>query len=66
MAPKFPDVTVVIYGATSPFTVMGRTITALREAGVDEAQITQYVDDAAFGDYQHLLDVTRLTVTVKE
>ena len=64
--PKFPEVTVNLNGVTSPFTVVARTITAMREAGIPEESVVQYADAATFGDFEHVLTATRATVTTKE
>jgi len=63
---KYPEVVVNLSGAHSPFAVAARTITAMREAGLPEDAVTQYADSAMFGDYDHLLTITRDTVTTEE
>lgn len=46
------------------FMVLGRTEQALRRAGVDEDEITDYREEAMSGDYDHLLRTTMRWVNV--
>ena len=40
------------------FAIMGRVTKALKRAGADEEYVTQYIDEATSGNYDHLLCVT--------
>lgn len=56
---KFPDVHVQLVGLDgNAYSIMGRTVGALRNGGATEDQIKQYTEEATSGDYNHLLRVT--------
>jgi hypothetical protein len=40
------------------FFIMGRATKAMKRAGIDEATIEKYREEAMSGDYDHLLQVT--------
>lgn len=62
---KYPDVTVPLSGQDgNAFAILGRTQRALRNAGVDEAEIDAYFTEATNGDYDHLLQTTMRWVDV--
>jgi hypothetical protein len=54
--PKYPDVHVQLSGEDgNAFAIMGRVRSALRRAGVPQAECEQFMDEATGGDYDHLL-----------
>jgi len=61
----FPDVTVELVGQDgNAFAIMGTVTKAMRRAGVPASVVTEYMNEAMSGDYNHLLRVTMETVTV--
>lgn len=63
--PKFPHVLVSLSGEDgNGAVIIVRIIRALREAGIRQSDIEAFRDDATSGDYDHLLDVARATVSV--
>jgi hypothetical protein len=55
---KFPEVKVRLFAQDNPFAILGRTIKAMRSAGVEQAEIDSYMKEATSGDYKKLLAVT--------
>jgi hypothetical protein len=56
MEPKYPNVTVQLSGEDgNAYFIIGRVIRALREAGVDNAEVREFSYEATSGDYDHLL-----------
>ena len=66
---KYPDITVDLGNLRGPdgnaFAILGRVGRALRDAGLTDAVVTQYTEEATAGDYEHLLAVTRRWVVVE-
>lgn len=63
--PKFPHVPVSLSGEDgNAVVVITRIVRALRDAGVSQSDIEAFRNDAVSGDYDHLLDVARATVSV--
>jgi hypothetical protein len=64
MGPKFPEVEVQLTGEDgNAFFILARVSKAMKDAGVDKADIAAYKDEAIKGDYDHLLQTTMATVT---
>ena len=64
-APKFPHVHVQLTDMDgNSFTILARVIGAMKEAGIDQAEINAYRERAMASDYDHLLRVTMETVDV--
>lgn len=62
---KYPHVEVELIGQDgNAFLILGRVQKALRRAGVPQAEIDAYMDEATSGDYDHLLATTMKTVEV--
>ena len=55
---KFPHVKVRLFAKDNAIAILGRTIMAMRSAGVEEAEIDRYRKEATSGDYPKLLAVT--------
>lgn len=56
MTPKHPEITVMLTGHDgNAFAVLGRCREAAKEAGLTDAEISAFVDEAIAGDYDHLL-----------
>jgi hypothetical protein len=57
--PRYPDVQVQLSGEDgNAFAILGRTVSALRRAGVSQEEIDEYLAEATSGDYEHLLQIT--------
>ena len=53
---RYPDVKVKLVGEDgNAFSIIGRVVSALREAAVPAAEIREFRDQATSGDYAHLL-----------
>lgn len=64
--PLFPDVTVILTGRDgNAFSVLGSVQDAMRRAGIDKKTISEYLDEAMSGDYDHLLRTTMKYVDVQ-
>ena len=62
---KFPEVHVKLTGTDgNAFAVMGAVIKAMKRAGCSADDVSEYQSDAMSGDYNHLLQVSMLTVEV--
>lgn len=56
MAAKYPDVEVELCGQDgNAFAILGRVARALRQAGVEQAEVDAFHQEATSGDYDHLL-----------
>jgi hypothetical protein len=56
---KFPHIKVRLFAKDNPFAILGRTIKAMRDAGVGQDEIDTYIKQATSGgDYKKLLAVT--------
>ena len=56
---KYPQVQVRLAGEDgNAFSILGRTMKALRRAGVTSDEVTAYHEEATTGDYGHLLRTT--------
>lgn len=63
--PKYPDIKVRLTGKDgNAFAVMGAVARALGQAGIPEAEITEYRLDSMSGDYHHLLRTAGQWVTI--
>jgi hypothetical protein len=58
MNQKFPHIKVRLFAKDNPIAILGRTIKAMRSAGVEQAEINRYTEEATSGDYNKLLAVT--------
>jgi hypothetical protein len=64
--PKFPHVHIKLVGEDgNAFAVLGRVLRALKEAGVDRADVDEFQHEATSGDYDHLLQTVMATVEVE-
>lgn len=53
---KYPHVTVQLTGQDgNAFFILGRVMGALRDAGVPEEEVDEFLREAKSGDYDHLL-----------
>lgn len=61
----YPKVSVQLSGEDgNAFAVLGRTMRALRNAGVSEEKVQEYHTEATSDDYDHLLQTTMKWVNV--
>jgi hypothetical protein len=59
MDQKFPHVKVRLFAEDNPLAILGRTIKAMRSAGVGQAEIDTYITQATSGgNLKNLLAVT--------
>jgi len=69
MQTRYPDA-IVSVDLTGPngnaFAILGATKKALDEIGATPHEVAIYLNDATSGDYDHLLDVTRQWVSLRE
>lgn len=64
--PKYPQVKVKLVGEDgNAFAILGRTVKAMRKAGVERSETDAYYEEATAGDYDHLLRTTMNWVTTK-
>jgi hypothetical protein len=63
---KFPDITVQLSGedGNGAF-IVGRVMRALRRHKVPQKQVSQFVEEATSGDYDHLLQTCMRWVDVE-
>lgn len=62
---KYPNIKVQLSGEDgNAFVVIGRTTRALRRAGVPDAEVDAFRDEAMAGDYDHLLQTAMRWVDV--
>lgn len=65
LAIKHPEVVVHLVGADgNAFSILGKAQQGLRRAGVPEAEIQAFMDDATSGSYSNLLTVVMQWVEV--
>ena len=63
---KYPHITVELSGQDgNGFMIVGRVSSALRQAGVPEAERLAFREEAMSGDYDHLLQTAMKTVNVE-
>lgn len=63
---KYPEVKVQLVGNDgNAFAIMGAVQTALKKAGVDKDEISDYLAESMAGDYNNLLRVAMKWVVVK-
>lgn len=66
MEPKLNDVHVDLSDVDgNAFSIMGRVMKAIREAGYGQEEVDKYKEAAMSGDYDNLLRVTMDTVHVE-
>ena len=64
MTTKYPEAQVQLVGEDgNAFSILARTMKALRNAGVPSDEVTAYHEEATAGDYGHLLRTTMAWVT---
>ncbi len=65
MTIRYPNIEVALVGHDgNAFAVLGRVQRALRDAGVSEAEVHEFMDAATDGDYDHLLQTCMAWVDV--
>ena len=65
-SPKFPYVKVRLVGEDgNAFSILGRVTRSMREAGIEDEDIAEFVSEATAGDYNHLLQTTMRRVEVR-
>lgn len=63
--PHYPDVTVPLSGEDgNGFFIIGRTMKALRRAGIGGEEIARFKNEASSGDYDHLIQTVMRWVNV--
>jgi len=63
---KYPHITVQLTGNDgNAFAIMGAVKSALLADGVDDDEISEYMNDSMSGDYDHLLRVAMRWVDVQ-
>jgi hypothetical protein len=63
---KYPHITVQLTGNDgNAFAIMGAVRKALLADGVDDDEISEYMNDSMSGDYDHLLQVAMKWVDVQ-
>ena len=63
--PKFPHIHVKLTGEDgNSFAILGKVAAAMRDAGIDQGEIDDYLKRAMAGDYDHLLKVSMETVDI--
>lgn len=64
MTTKYPEAQVQLVGEDgNAFSILARTMKALRKAGVPSDEVTAYHEEATAGDYDNLLRTTMAWVT---
>jgi hypothetical protein len=59
MDQKYPHVKIRLFAKDNPLAILGRTINAMRDAGIGQDEIDTYIKQATSGgDYKKLLAVT--------
>jgi len=62
---KYPDIKVQLLGRDgNAFLVLGLVQRALKDAGLPQDKVQEYIDEATAGDYDHLLRTTMRWVEV--
>lgn len=65
MEPKFPQINVQMVGQDgNAFAILGRVQSAMRKAGIDQAERDAFREEATAGDYDHLLATVMAWVNV--
>lgn len=63
---RYPDITVQLSGMSGNAAgIIGRTQRALERAGVTEAEIDQFTNEATSGDYDHVIQTVMRWVGVQ-
>ena len=63
---KYPDITIELTGKSHvPHDIIKMVRTAMKNSGVAESEIAEFVRDATRRNYQHLIKVVELTVNTK-
>lgn len=63
--PRFPRVKVQLVGTDgNAYAILGRVKNAMREAGIPDAELKQFIGEATAGDYDNLLGTCMLWVNV--
>jgi len=53
---RYPEIQVQLVGLDgNAFSIMGRVMSALKEAGVPKEEVDEYYAESTSGDYDHLL-----------
>ena len=66
MGVRFPDVTVTLIGEDgNAFSILGKVQKALRRGGASAEEVTEFVDEATSGDYDHVLQTVMSWVEVE-
>jgi len=66
MEPKYPEVEVQLIGEDgNAFGILGVVTKAMRTAGIDGKERSQFMFEATAGDYDNLLAVVQQWVTVE-
>lgn len=66
MDPKYPNVVVKLSGMDgNAFSIIARTLKAMRQAGVPAGEVDAFAKEAQAGDYDHLLQTCMRWVTTK-
>mgnify|MGYP001231011094 FL=1 len=64
--PKYPEITVKLVGEDgNAFSILGKVKRALRSGGVSDAEVSEFLEEATAGDYDHLLRVVMNWVNVE-
>ena len=64
MGVKYPHIKVELIGQDgNAFHILARVKLALRNGGIEQVLITEFIDEAMSGNYNHLLDVVLKTVS---
>lgn len=64
--PRYPEITVELTGVDgNAFFIIGTMKKALRRAGISQAEIDKFQEEATSGDYDHLLQTCFRWVTVE-
>ncbi len=63
--PRYPNITVPMVGEDgNAFAILGRVKRALKQGGASDSELLLFMDEALWGDYDHLLStVTRWVET---
>jgi len=65
-APKYPEITVKLVGEDgNAFSILSKVKRALRSGGVSDAEVSEFLEEATAGDYDHLLRVVMNWVNVE-
>ena len=65
MEVKYPQVKVKLVGEDgNAFSILGRVVSAMNEAGLPHEQSAEFIKEATSGDYDHLLQTVMEFVSV--